>query len=1090
MREKKLNNPNIFKGIFSTMLISIGLLVCCIIFSSFHVKAIDEIIDIDLNPIVSFDEVSVEFSVNGYLRFETDVIITESNSVYINIEELFINLGVKCVSKEEGNQLAGFIENESKTYNIDFNSKQITIENKTIKSLNGIIKESGEIYIESTVITEAFGLITVFNFRSLSIKMEANFELPVIKQMRLEQMHQNVSKLKNEQIIADTIIKRDYHFLKLGMMDWSLTSFQTKDEIANNRVVLGVGAELLFGQANVSVYYDDKYKFDKRQLYYNWRWVDNDKSAIRQAQLGKIYNQSISFLEAPVVGAALSNTPTTIRKASGSYTINEYTEPNWTVELYINDVLVDYTVADASGLFVFKVPIVYGYTTLKLKFYGPMGEERIEERIKNVPFTFMPAKTLEYNMAGGVLQDFEGSRFGKGVVNYGINSFITVGGGLEYLSSIPDYPYIPFATLAFQPFSKMVLNLEYAHNIKVQGLLNYYFGKSAFLEIDYADFVDGQLATRFNANEELKVRLSLPFKMNKVSGYTKLNFNQFAYDAFNYNQFDAVFSGYYKNYSANLSTLFNWISENEPYITSNLSLSYRMKNGFVFRPSAEYNVSSNQLLRFKAEIEKRVAKAYFSVSYERNVAYKTDNVFVSLRYDLPFARAGVSASYNNNNFYFSENAQGSVAFGANKTIKTGNNSSLSKGGILFYPFLDFNHNGDFDKGEQMVLLSNVRVLGGRAVISEKDSIVRISDLNAFVDYTVEFSNSDLDNIAWRFKHKTYQVLVDPNQYKKVYVPVLSVGEVSGMVYLNKDNNVNGLGRITIQIIDKQGKKVAETLSERDGYFSYLGLKPGNYKVRIDEQQLEKLEYQSTPVFHNFLIKELIDGDIVEGLDFVLQPKETTSSIQNTENRVLNVNEKANSEEQLQVIKIVNKTEVKKEIKPDFITVTKLPEKVLKNDSLDVKQISHKTQVNNSNTQNGNTKAAEAGLKAKTKSNINTSFKNITDVDELFYTVQIGVYRNYVTAKQLKNLTPIFYEVLSNGTNKYFSGKYNSAAEAETAKTNIIKKGIKGARVVSCKNGKRITAFVITLPESEMKVIDKEIFNGQYLLVTKINGNVL
>ncbi len=1045
------------------MRIGAGLLGFFIFFLSLNATAIDEIIDIKLDPIISFDNVPIDFIVNGFLKFETDVIITESNKVYINIEDLFKNLGVKCISENEGNSLNGFIENESKTYNIDFDTKRITMAGRTVKSINGIVKESGAIYIESTVITEAFGLNIIFNYRSLSVKIETNFELPVIKQIRLEQMRQNISKLRNKQIIADTIVTRDYHLFKPGMLDWSLASFQTNNEVTNNRVIVGVGAELLFGQANVSVYYDDKYKFDKRQLYYNWRWVDNSKSAIRQAQLGKIYNQSISFLETPVVGAAISNTPTTVRKASGYYTINEYTEPNWTVELYINDVLVDYTVADASGLFVFKVPIVYGYTVLKLKFYGPMGEERIEERTKNVPFTFMPAKTLEYNVSGGVLQDSIKSRFGRGSINYGINSFITLGGGLEYLSSIPDYPYIPFATLAFQPFSKLVLNFEYAHNVKVQGLMNYYFGGSAFLEIDYADFVNGQLATRFNANEELKVRLSLPFKMSKFSGYAKFNYNQYAYDAFDYNQFDAVFSGYYKNYTANLSTLFNWVSKKEPYITSNLSLSYRMKNGFIFRPSAEYNISNNQPLRYKAEIEKRVSKAYFSVSYERNVANKTDNVFVSFRYDLPFARTGISASYTNNDFYLSENAQGSVAFGANKTVKTGNNSSLGKGGILFYPFLDLNNNGILDSGEPMVLLSYVKVAGGRAVISKKDSIVRVSDLNAFVDYIVEFSNSDLDNIAWRFKHKTYRVLVDPNQYKKVYVPVLSLGEISGMVYLNNNNNLKGLARITIQIYNKQNVKIAETLSEGDGYYSYLGLTPGEYTVRIDKEQLDKLGYQSTPLKLQTTIKKMVDGDFTEGLDFVLEQKKTTSLVRDIEKGVLNNIEKNHFEEKLQVIKSKNKTEIKREMKPGTIMANKVPEKTLGSSSLNNKPVSHKTQTANYNIRNDKREVAGVGKKIKTQSNINASFGDITNIEGHFYSVQIGVYRNYVTAKQLKNLTPIYYEVLQNGTNKYFSGKFNSETEAEIAKNNIVAKGVKGAFVVAFYNK--------TKPQEDIKYQD-------------------
>jgi hypothetical protein len=853
------------------MRLNAGLLVFSIIFMSINVNAVEEIIDIKLDPVVSFDEVPVSFTVNGSLRFETDVVITESNKVYIDIENLFKNLGIKCILENQNGILTGFIENESKIYSIDFNTNQITIGEKIIKAANGFMKESGAIYVESTVITEAFGLQIIFNYRSLSIKLESNFELPLIKQMRLEQMRQNVSKLQDKNILADTVINRDYHFLKFGTMDWSISSFQTTGEKINNRFYLGLGTELLYGQFNISAEYNDQYKFDKRRLDYNWRWVDNSKNAIKQAQIGKIYNQSISFLEAPLVGAAVSNAPTTLRKASGFYNINEYTEPNWTVELYLNDILVDFTVSDASGLFVFKVPIVYGYTTLKLKFYGPMGEERIEERTMNVPFTFLPAKSLEYSVSGGVLQDYENSRFGKGVVNYGISNFLTLGAGVEYLSSIEVNPFIPYANLAFQPFSKLILNLEYAHNVRSKGLMSYYFGKSASVEVEYTDYVKGQMATRFNADEELKVRVSFPFKKNAFSGFTKFNYNQRIYDAFTYNVFSAVFSEYYKNYSANLSANLNWMSNETPYFTTNLAVSYRMKGGMVIRPSAEYVVTDNRFLRYKAEIEKRVSKAYFALSYEKSLYFNTDNVLLTFRYDLPFARAGITSSYGNNKASFAESAQGSVAFG-DKTVKAGYNSALGKGGILFYPFLDLNQNGVFDKGEQMVLLSSVKVSGGRAVISEKDSIVRISDLNAFVDYTVEFSNTDLENISWRFKHKTYQVLVDPNQYKKIYVPVVSVGEITGMVYQNNENTITGIGRITLQIFNQQEKLVAETMSESDGFFSYLGLKPGNYTVKIDEMQLEKLGYKSMPQMHDLLIKSMVDGDIVDGLDFVITKK--------------------------------------------------------------------------------------------------------------------------------------------------------------------------------------------------------------------------
>jgi len=821
-------------------------------------------------PPFSYDELPVEVYMNGTIGFSTYIIVTNTDLLYIHVEDLFKNLNIFCIVGNDGNNLTGFIENESKPYKIDFNEKQINVGNISMNAPQGLVKEMGSVYIESSLLKDAFGLTVTFKPRSLYIDLKSNFELPLVKKMRIEKMRQNISKLQGEPIVADTTINRNYHLFNFGMIDWAVSSYQTRNEPTSDNLSIGVGSELLYGEANISVNYNDRYKFDNRQLQYMWRWVDNDKTLIRQAQLGKIYNQTIAFINSPVIGASIKNTPTTVRKASGFYDITEHTEPNWTVELYINDVLVDYTTADASGLFVFKVPIVYGYTILKLKFYGPLGEERTEERTLNVPFTFMAANTFEYGLTAGVLENVEQSRFGQGNFNYGVNRFLTVGGGVEYLSSIPDKPFIPFARIAFQPFSKLVVNLEYAHDVRIKGLLNYYITKSAFLEIDYAKYVEGQLATSFNALEERKVRISVPFKKNSISGYAKLNFNQFIYKSFDYNQVDFTFSAYYKQLSANSSSQMNWIDQKSAYTTTDLSLSYKTKKGLTFRPSAQYNLTDASFVRLRAEIEKRVSRTYFSVSYERNVLSQSDNFYLSFKYDLPFARTSASASFNNKQVRFSESAQGSMAFGGDsKSIKTGNNSSVGKGGILFYPFLDLNQNGVRDQGEKMVLLSTVKISGGKAIISETDSIVRISDLNAFVSYNIGFSDADLDNIAWRIKYNTYQVLVDPNQYKKVLVPIIVVGEINGMVYKSFENGLRGIGRITVQIFNMQGEKVAETLSESDGYFSYLGLKPGEYVVKIDEGQLESLEYQSAPLMHDASIEVSVDGDIAGDIDFVL-----------------------------------------------------------------------------------------------------------------------------------------------------------------------------------------------------------------------------
>jgi len=561
------------------------------------------------NPPFVYDETPVRVSVEGYKDFYLYVLFTNNKLLYVNIEDLFKTLNIPCISGQKGDNLGGFIENENRTYEIDYNTKLIQVGDKTFNSQKGLVKEMGTLYMESSIFTEAFGINLSFNYRSQSIQLKANFELPIIKQLRIEKLRKNMSRLKGEDF-PDTIVQRNYHLFKAGMLDWSVFSIQTLNGSTDYRFNLGIGTELLFGEADISLDYYNQQKFDNRSLRYLWRWIDNDKRIIKQAQAGMIPYHTISFINSPIIGAVVRNSSSLVRKATGYYTINEFTEPNWIVELYINNVLVGFTRADASGSYTFKVPIVYGFSTLKLKFYGPMGEERVEERTMNVPYNVMPAREFEYSLSAGILQNSNSSRFGQAEMSYGVNRFLTVSGGLEYLSSISNGPFIPFATATIQPFSKLIIIGEYAYGVRFRGLLDYYFWKEALLEIDYANYVEGQLATIFNAHEERKVRLSVPFRIKKVTGYAKIDYTQLVYSAFSYNQANIMLSGYYKQFSANSSTQLNWTDQKIPYITSDLALSSRLKKGIIIRASVQYNISENTFMSCKAVIEKSIPKGY------------------------------------------------------------------------------------------------------------------------------------------------------------------------------------------------------------------------------------------------------------------------------------------------------------------------------------------------------------------------------------------------------------------------------------------------------------------------------------------------
>ncbi len=119
--------------------------------------------------------------------------------------------------------------------------------------------------------------------------------------------------------------------------------------------------------------------------------------------------------------------------------------------------------------------------------------------------------------------------------------------------------------------------------------------------------------------------------------------------------------------------------------------------------------------------------------------------------------------------------------------------------------------------------------------------------------------------------------------------------------------------------------------------------------------------------------------------------------------------------------------------------------------------------------------------------------NVTNTSGLFYTVQIGVYKNPVSAQDLKNLSPI-YEEHAYSFIRYTTGKYNDFKKADIEKNRIIQLGISDAFVSAYYNGKRLSvadALKIEIQNKgtsteqiEVKYPEQQINNKQNLSIIK------
>ncbi|MFZ4549516.1 MAG: hypothetical protein ACOYN4_18860, partial [Bacteroidales bacterium] len=174
-----------------------------------------------------------------------------------------------------------------------------------------------------------------------------------------------------------------------------------------------------------------------------------------------------------------------------------------------------------------------------------------------------------------------------------------------------------------------------------------------------------------------------------------------------------------------------------------------------------------------------------------------------------------------------------------------------------------------DDNEPITAGMNIRINGGRILPNSKDSVIRILDLEPYASYLLEFSDTQFDNIAWQIQNKAISILMDPNQFKLLEVPIKVMGEINGMVFMKTGTRLKPQSRILINIFNENGTFVVKTQSEADGYFSYIGLAPGKYYAEIDKTQVSRLKASADDVHFDFEIRPTENGDIIDNIEFIL-----------------------------------------------------------------------------------------------------------------------------------------------------------------------------------------------------------------------------
>jgi hypothetical protein len=816
------------------------------------------------------DEISVTITIQQIGNQEITALI-KNEEIYLPVKELFDLLKIKNTPSSDFNAISGSIIDPKILYTIDKLNNRIVYQGKQYALEPGDLIGSGaDLYLKAGYFGTIFGLNCQFKFRTLSVALTTKLELPAIRELKLQQMRKNLTALKGAQE-ADTTAGKSLPLFDLGAADWAITAAQDNLGNRNTRANLTLGAVLAGGEVTANLIYDSNRALNLEDQAFQWRFVNNERSALRQITAGRIYTQTTSTLYGPVNGVQLTNTPTTYRRSFGTYRVSNTTEPDWTVELYVNNVLVDYVKADASGFYSFDVPLVYGNSAIKTRVYGPWGEERTEEQNISIPFNFLPAGQFEYVFSAGMVDDVRNSILTRAAFNYGLNERITIGSGAEYVSSANAGKPMPFVNASARVSSALLVSGQFSPGVSAGGTLNARLPRNVQLDVNYTRYAKEQTAILYNYLEERKIELSIPIRAKHFNAYSRVSFSQLVLAGTTVTNAQFLISAFLAGVNTNFSTNLLYTDPANPYIYSNLSLSFRMPMALRFTPRIQYEYKKQQISGMKAELERGLGRIGFgSLAYEQNALTNLRAITVGLRLNLSLAQAYFSVTHSNTSTAAVQSANGSLLYNSNnRRLLLSNERNTGRGGLTLLPYLDLNNNGKREQNEPRAAGLKVKVRGGRIAPDKGDTTINVRGLEAYTNYIIELEPNSFDNISWRLKNKSIGVTIEPNHYKLIEVPVSVVAEVSGQVYRTDSTGRNAQGRIIVDIYDSHSALVTTTITEPDGYFSYIGLAPGKYTARINPAQLQKLNMQPVPDIP-FQVRLDIEGDIVDGLEFNLK----------------------------------------------------------------------------------------------------------------------------------------------------------------------------------------------------------------------------
>jgi hypothetical protein len=823
--------------------------------------------------------VPVGVDLKGGLRTDMQILV-RGDRAYVPITPLFEFLKIPVAYNDASARAEGEFLRPGNAYVIDLTNLSATLEGRTVAfSRNDYETSGGDLYLHEALFAQIFGVDVKYNPRRLELTVKTKLRLPVF-QARDREYARRRRRALGKLPEPDISIDRRFVPLGFGRIGYSLSSQLTQFGGPRRTYALQVGNQLLGGDMDTRIFGTVGRALTKDNVLSRLRYAFLDNSYVRQIYLGDILTAGL--LPSSVFGAEITNRPAPRRYFFTSDYISGPLPSGGVADLYYGGAIVDYQSQGATGEYSFPAIVPYGVSMYDVKSYDEFGLERVTNYRIVVPASMIPPGEFQYSLAGGILRQRDDEGYGNGTLQWGVNSRLTLGAGMDYYEKTAR-KYHPLLTATSRISDILTGDFTLAPSAFSRGLLSISWPSSASASFRYTWYARNAFYNPRNLRTEAVASLSIPIRPGSRRFSLDLSGRQSLLVTGRQRSAQVSFGGQLGIFTPRITTRRVWddISTTgtriEGYTTASLGI--RAPGGFLFRSSTRYYHYDGGFRDARFEFSRRFSKGFWlQLFYERS--FFSNNTFAGLQFVLyfPFAllRAVVGAS-EEGGLRSSQTISGSVGY----SPETGDfyfdylASRVGFGGIVVQPYVDANGNDLHDPGEEYVTKGRLKTtsLFGNTYVRYTPGGFLLDRTLPFEEYFMSLEPQFLDNPLWVPRYNTFSVISEPNQFLRIQLPIVVGGILRGRVTYDLAGQTFPAENLTVSVVPEGGEKEGypkTSLSFSTGEFEFIGLPPGRYVVSLNQNQVSQLGYRNAQLTQTVEIRVLPEGDEVNNINFRLE----------------------------------------------------------------------------------------------------------------------------------------------------------------------------------------------------------------------------